>query len=91
MRLLATFALATLLAACSDSPCQELGEKLCACTGLSSDSCKTQVEDDLKRHEMSDATCDTYLGTCNAPEGADFCEWLLTEDGKRLCGIAIPP
>ena len=31
----------------STSPCQDLGQKLCGCSGLSSDSCKTQVEEQL--------------------------------------------
>ncbi len=88
MRALAPLVLGTLLAACSADPCQELGEKLCACTGLSSDSCKKQVQDDLKRHGMSDSTCDAYLASCNAPAGTDFCEWLLTAEGKQACGIA---
>ncbi len=91
MRLLAPLALAALLIACSDSPCQELGERLCSCSGLSSDSCRTQVENDLKRHGMSDSTCDAYLASCNnPPEAPDFCEWLLTEAGKKACGIASP-
>ena len=38
-----------LAAACSDSPCQELGEKLCALhRARRADACKTQVEDQLK-------------------------------------------
>ncbi len=90
MRLLAPLALATLLA-CSTSPCQELGERLCGCTGLGSDACKTQVEDDLKRNGMSDSTCDAYLASCSAPANTDFCEWLLTEDGKKSCGITYQP
>ncbi len=92
MRLLASFALATLLA-CSTSPCQQLGEKLCSCSGLSTDACKTQVEEDLKRHEMSDSTCEAFLASCNddKPPAADFCEWLLTENGKVACGISQAP
>ncbi len=90
MRVLAPLVLATLLAACSADPCQELGEKLCACTGASKDTCKTQVEDDLKRHPMSDSKCEEILASCteNKPADADFCEWLLTENGKASCGIA---
>ncbi len=91
MRFLATLALAALLASCSKSPCQELGEKLCSCTGLSSASCTTQVQDQLKQHGMSESTCDAYLATCKADLGVDFCEWLLTESGKEACGIAPAP
>ncbi len=87
-------ALAAFAAGCSKSPCQELGEKLCGCTGLSSDACKTQVEDQLKALDPSKSTedlCDQFLGTCNAPPNAQFCEWLLTTDGKEACGLAKTP
>jgi hypothetical protein len=84
--LLAAAALA--LAACSDSPCQELGERLCACQpGTTRDSCETRVEDLIDRDDPGDDFCETRLSTCNAPEGAVFCEWLLTEDGKDRCGL----
>ncbi len=91
MRLLATLALATLLAACSKDPCQELGERICSCSGIGTDACKTQVEDGLKQHGMDEATCDKYLASCNEPDGVAFCEWLLTEAGKTNCGITAPP
>lgn len=80
-------ALASLAAGCSESPCQELGERLCTCTGASSDACEAQVEDQLDDAGLSDETCEAYLASCNAPTG-NLCEWLLTEDGKRDCGIA---
>jgi hypothetical protein len=36
--------------------------------------------------------CEATLGACNqVPEGAVFCEWLVTEDGKRACGLTPPP
>ncbi len=85
---------ATILAAfsgCGTSPCQELGERLCGCTGLSTDSCKKQVEEQLKELDLSDSTCDPYLASCNAPDGAQFCDWLLTASGERACGLAPPP
>ena len=89
MRLLAPLAVASLLAlGCGTPPCEELGERLCICTGLSKDSCKTQVEEQLKNVHPGDSTCDAYLATCNAPEGVNFCEWLGTASGKQACGIA---
>jgi len=88
-RLVAALALA-LLAGCHTSSCQDLGEKLCACTGQSSDVCKTQVEDQLKSVDLPESRCDEILAQCNAPAGADFCEWLLTEGGQKACGIAPP-
>lgn len=85
-------ALASLAAGCSESPCQELGERLCSCTGVSGDACETQVKDQLDSAGLSDETCDAYLASCDssrAPTG-NLCEWLLTEDGKRACGVARP-
>ena len=89
---LAALALALLAAACSDSPCQELGERLCSCTGLSNDSCTAQVEALRDRPGFSDDVCEGYLGRCNAPaeSGLSLCEWLLTEQGKLDCGLAHP-
>jgi len=80
-------------AGCSTSPCQDLGERICHCTGLSSDSCKTQVEQELKRINETQANrdaCTTLLDTCEAPPGAIFCEWLTTPPGKVGCGLATP-
>lgn len=31
--------------------------------------------------------CEARLGTCTAPEGVEFCEWILTEAGKNACGL----
>ncbi len=92
-RVVSALALALLAAACSSSPCQDLGEKLCACTGATKDTCKTQVEQQLKSVDLSDDRCDQILAQCNdnKPANADFCEWLLTEDGKTMCGLAPPP
>jgi hypothetical protein len=85
---------AVLAAGCSTSPCQELGEKLCVCTGLSSDACKTQVEEQLKKLDPSQAEldrCGQLLGSCKEPGGAVFCEWLLTTDAKIACGVSPNP
>jgi hypothetical protein len=89
-RVVSALALALLAAACDSSPCQDLGEKLCACTGATHDTCQTQVEQQLKSVDLPESRCDEILAKCNAPTGADFCEWLLTEDGQRACGIAQP-
>ncbi len=87
-RLVAALALA-LLAGCHTSSCQDLGEKLCACTGPTKDVCKTQVEDQLKAVDLPESRCDAILATCDQkPADANFCEWLLTEDGQKACGIA---
>src|SRR5512136_457127 len=41
-------AVALAAAGCAKSACQELGEKLCACQpGMTQDTCKTQVQDQL--------------------------------------------
>jgi hypothetical protein len=85
--------LVTLLLAaggCSKSPCQELGEKLCACTGLSTENCTTQVQSQLNSVAVDDSTCESVQNACNdhKPHDADFCTWLTTADGKRYCGLA---
>jgi hypothetical protein len=76
---------------CGTPPCQELGERICMCTGIGKDSCKTQVSDQLKSADPGDAVCEQYLATCTSENassvGAEFCEWLVTEGGKRACGI----
>lgn len=82
-------AAALALAGCSDSPCQELGERLCACQpGTTSDACETRVEDLLDQDDPGEGFCEARLAECNAPAGAIFCEWLLTERGKEACGLA---
>jgi hypothetical protein len=82
------------MSACSTSPCQTLGERVCACTGLASDTCKTQVEDQLKSVDPSQSVldrCAVLLTTCTQPPGAVFCEWLNTQDGMVGCGLAPEP
>jgi hypothetical protein len=90
--LAAAFALtlAALASGCSKSPCQELGERLCACTGVGSDACKNQVETELDALDppLTEGSCDAFLATCIAPAGTEFCEWLLTETGKERCGLS---
>ncbi len=94
MRRLAFLALLALAAACSTSPCQDLGERICACNpGATADTCEALTETQLEDHDPGDGYCEDHLGSCSAPPGADFCEWLLTEDGKVACGLtpaAIP-
>jgi hypothetical protein len=92
MRRLAAALLVTALAAlaaCGITPCQELGQRICGCQpGLSSSTCKTQVEQQLKSTNPGEATCDKFLASCSAPEGIDLCEWMLTEAGKKACGLS---
>jgi hypothetical protein len=91
-----TLALAAALAGagCSTSPCQSLGEKLCACTGLASSSCTTQVENQLKTVNPGQSqldACQALLDRCKQPAGAVFCEWLSTDTGQVACGLAPEP
>jgi hypothetical protein len=86
-------AAALVVAGCSTSPCQELGQRICSCSGLSGDACKTQVESELKHLNETQAMrdkCEQLLGTCEAPQGAVFCEWFNTPAGKFGCGLADP-
>lgn len=32
--------------------------------------------------------CEQRLDACVAPDGAVFCEWLLTQQGKDACGLS---
>ena len=105
---LALAALAALAAAgCGTSACQTLGEKLCNCQpGMTQDTCKTQVQDQLNQLGVDTAGfsgmldhveagkplrfedyCQQRLDACNAPAGAEFCEWILTQQGKDACGL----
>jgi hypothetical protein len=85
-------ALLALLAACSD-PCRDLGDRLCRCAaaGTTRDTCERQVKQDLDRLSPTgaqDDLCSAKLDTCDAPDGADFCEWLDTSCGKASCGLS---
>jgi hypothetical protein len=90
--------LALPLAGCGN-PCQDLGNRLCGCTGggTSSDTCRQQISNLLKDHGVSggdEAFCSAKLDTCNAPPvpaDVKFCEWINTEAGKVACGLANPP
>ena len=90
--LLATASLA--LQACGNS-CQDLGNRLCQCSGAgtSRDNCKTEIKNQLSAagvEPTDEAACSAALDTCNAPSGASFCEWVSTTDGKVACGLAYP-
>jgi len=87
---------AALLAAsgCGDSPCQKLGEKICNCQpGMTADTCTAQVKDQVDAIDPTSSFeeyCQVRLDHCNndLPAGADFCEWLLTTEGKDQCGLS---
>ena len=61
--------------------------------GSASDACERGAEDQLSdertRATRSRISCDGWLDTCHAPEGAGFCEWLDTADAKVACGLAL--
>jgi hypothetical protein len=90
--------LALPLAGCG-TPCQDLGNRLCACSGggTNTDTCKQQIQNLLKdagANSGTEAFCTEKLATCVVPAepaGVDFCEWLKTETGKVACGLAYPP
>ncbi len=92
--LIACLALATsaALAGCSNA-CQDLGDRLCGCVGggTARDTCKQQIKNQLKAAGVTsadDARCTAALNTCNAPAGAQFCEWVNTSCGKASCGLS---
>jgi hypothetical protein len=78
------------LAGCS-SPCQELGDRLCRCRSAdtSRSSCERQVKDQIDDLDPSESVCEEKLDTCEAPDGVDFCDWILTECGKASCGFSL--
>jgi hypothetical protein len=93
-----TYALAVcaalLAAGCGKSHCQQMEERLCSCTGQSSQACTTQVENllkDLGPGQSEQDRCNDFLSSCNPPPGAVLCEWILTADGMKACGLAIEP
>jgi uncharacterized protein YoaH (UPF0181 family) len=92
MRLSAALLLVA-LAACGKSACQELGERICSCQpgGLSSGSCTTLVEQQLKTSSPGESRCQSYLDSCKAPPNVDLCEFMLTPAGKIACGLTPPP
>jgi hypothetical protein len=96
---LALVVLLGLTAAGCSTPCQELGDRLCTCSGggTNADTCKQQIGNLLKDAGANSATesfCSAKLDTCHAPSepaGVEFCDWLKTETGKVACGLANPP
>jgi hypothetical protein len=99
--LLALAALAT-LQACSNS-CQDLGDRICACSGggSASDTCKQQVKNQLSAAGVSGDDknfCAKRLSSCALPgwlvhtpaqvDDARFCEWIGTTCGKASCGLS---
>lgn len=98
MRLAALALLALLtvpLAGCGNA-CQDLGDRICACSGggTSADTCKQQVSNLLDDTGVGAADadfCTRKLDTCNAPaqpDGVRFCEWVNTGCGKASCGLS---
>jgi len=79
---------ALLAAGCGKTNCENLGERLCGCTGLSSDQCTSQVQSELKGVGQNQADCGALLSSCNAPADAVFCEWLNTPEGHQACGLS---
>jgi hypothetical protein len=91
MRPLVFAAAVALFAAGCSNPCQDLGDKLCACspTGTTTETCKRQVSNMAKSPTSGQqSACEEFYDNCNAPSGVDFCEWLATETGKEKCGLA---
>jgi hypothetical protein len=89
MRRLTAALLVAALSACGKSACQELGERICNCQpgGLSTGSCTTLDEQELKSSSPGESACNHYLDTCKAPPNVDLCEYMLTPAGKAACGL----
>jgi hypothetical protein len=81
------------LQGCGIHSCQALGNRLCQCSASSAavTNCKAAVKNELEAAGTSNtnyAACEAALVTCNAPEGAEFCEWITTACGKASCGLS---
>ncbi|HEX9241889.1 MAG TPA: hypothetical protein VF875_05550 [Anaeromyxobacter sp.] len=87
------FSAALLAAGCSGkSDCQLMQERLCSCTGATSDACATQAENLVNGLDLEQKSpCGPLLSSCNPPSDATLCEWIHTPDGKIACGLAIDP
>jgi hypothetical protein len=73
--------------------CQDLGDRLCQCSGAGSarDNCKAEIKNQLNAagvDSTDEAACSAALDTCSAPYGASFCEWVATTCGKAACGLS---
>jgi hypothetical protein len=93
--LLAALAAPLLLSGCGNS-CQDLGNRICQCTGggTARDTCQRQIQNQLGDAGLTSADksfCADRLATCEAPSGATFCEWIETQAGKEACGLAYQP
>jgi hypothetical protein len=76
--------------------CQDLGDRLCQCSGAGSsrDACKTEVKNQLAAvgvDAADEAICSAKLDTCIAPADVRFCEWTNTACGKASCGLSNDP
>ena len=83
------------LQACGNS-CQDLGDRLCQCSGAgtSRDTCKTEIKNQLSAagvESTDEAACSAALGSCSSPPNATFCEWVGTACGKASCGLSSEP
>jgi hypothetical protein len=82
---------AALVAGCGKSDCQLLEERICQCTGQTSDQCTTQAQSllgDLNPGQSVQDECRALLHSCNAPDGVPFCEYIHTPTAKVDCGFA---
>jgi hypothetical protein len=85
--------LAAIGAAACTTPCQELGHRTCDCvpSGTLRNTCQDAIDRQLKdAGGGSSAVCDCLLGTCAAPPGTNFCDWIQSQEGKEACGLAYP-
>jgi len=69
--------------------CQQLGQKLCACAGNTSElnACNQAVSTEHARvgtTQEQEAVCQSLLAGCD-------CHTINTTEGKQACGIARPP
>ncbi len=90
-KLLLALAAAAVASACA-TPCEELGNRICACApaGTTRTTCEAQVSQQLKGQNPDENFCRGKLETCAAPAGQSFCDWIRSTEGKVACGYAWP-
>lgn len=84
-----------LLAQGCATPCEELGQRICACqttAGAARDACDRAVRSqvmDAGASEAEQEACYQKLKTCPDPgRDATACDQLKTAAGKQACGLA---
>lgn len=90
-------ATASALAAGCTTPCEELGQRICACqpAGALRDACDKNVTSLVRQAKTNEAQqdfCDSKLKSCPDPTSdSTACDVMNTPAGKDRCGLSYTP